>query len=239
MAVALKLDNLHKLHPSLWRADSLAWADGVVLDSGFAALNQQLPGQGWPLGQLIELLLAQAGTAELSLLAPALRQIADGALLLINPPFLPDALAYAEWQIPAQRWLWVRRHDSATVFWACEQALKLGACGAVLCWLAGLRPAALRRLHLAAQASRTLFCLIRPAHEVRQASPAPLRLQLHTQAGGLRLEIIKRRGLPHAGPLHLSLPRHPYYLPAGWPTPLADKPATTATAAYVDRALLT
>ena len=47
----------------------------VVLASGFAALDAELPGGGWPLGVLTELLLPHAGVGELRLLAPALRAL--------------------------------------------------------------------------------------------------------------------------------------------------------------------
>ncbi len=213
MSSSFSPETIQQLHPALWRADSLARVSGACLDSGFTDLNQQLPGQGWPLGQLLELFLAQPGSAELSLLAPALRQLSEGALLLLNPPFLPCALAYAGWQIPWQRCVWVRRQNQATVLWACEQALKQGACAAVICWAEGLKHTALRRLQLAAQSSQSLFCLVRPTREASQASPANLRIQVQTQAQGLRLRILKRRGMPHLAALDLTLPLHPYYLP--------------------------
>ena len=60
------------LHPSLWRADQLAQSATRCMDTGFAALSAQLPGGGWPLGTLVELLLQQHGIGELRLLRPAL-----------------------------------------------------------------------------------------------------------------------------------------------------------------------
>jgi protein ImuA len=44
----------------------------AVLASGHAALDAQLPGGGWPVGALTELLLPHPGVGELRLLAPAL-----------------------------------------------------------------------------------------------------------------------------------------------------------------------
>ena len=61
-----------QLHPALWRANQLGGARAVVSPSGFALLDAQLPGGGWPHGALTELLLAQPGIGELRLLAPAL-----------------------------------------------------------------------------------------------------------------------------------------------------------------------
>ena len=61
-----------QLHPALWRANQLGGARVAVSPSGFAALDAQLPGGGWPHGVLTELLLAQPGIGELRLLAPSL-----------------------------------------------------------------------------------------------------------------------------------------------------------------------
>ena len=48
----------------VWRADelatSLAGANSRVLASGHAALDAELPGGGWPVGALIEVLQAHA-----------------------------------------------------------------------------------------------------------------------------------------------------------------------------------
>lgn len=61
---------------ALWRADQLADAGSAqtqpTLSSGFAALDAELPGGGWPLGGLCELLLDGPGQGEWRLLAPAL-----------------------------------------------------------------------------------------------------------------------------------------------------------------------
>jgi protein ImuA len=58
------------LHPALWRAHQVARPHEVVLPSGHADLDTQLPGGGWPARVLTELLLPHAGVGELRLLAP-------------------------------------------------------------------------------------------------------------------------------------------------------------------------
>ncbi len=63
---------LESLHPSLWRAHQLARGGAAGVGSGFAALDAQLPGGGWPRRAITELMLVQAGIGELRLLAPAL-----------------------------------------------------------------------------------------------------------------------------------------------------------------------
>jgi len=54
-------------HPLLWRGDRLARVDDAVA-SGFASLDHELPGGGWPKAGLTELLVDAEGIGELSLL---------------------------------------------------------------------------------------------------------------------------------------------------------------------------
>ncbi|HDR9613290.1 TPA: recombinase RecA, partial [Burkholderia aenigmatica] len=57
------------LHPSLWRGSQLARGGPRTIDTGFASLSAELPGGGWPVGGLVELLAAQPGCGEMRLLA--------------------------------------------------------------------------------------------------------------------------------------------------------------------------
>src|SRR6476619_4914417 len=59
-------------HPWFWRGDDLAFV-ASTLPTGYEALDRELPGGGWPRGQLIELLADDQGIGELRLLVPALR----------------------------------------------------------------------------------------------------------------------------------------------------------------------
>ncbi|MCW5632831.1 MAG: translesion DNA synthesis-associated protein ImuA [Rubrivivax sp.] len=93
------------------------------------------------------------------------------------------------------------------VLWALEHALKSGHAGAVLAWLPARLPTdALRRLQLAVQAHAGPAFVLRGDEAARQASPAPLRLQLCAAAPDwLRVHVLKRRGPPPSHPLLLQL----------------------------------
>ena len=78
------------LHPAVWRASQLGGGAQATSPSGFAALDAELPGGGWPHGVLTELLLPQPGIGELRLLAPT--------LAALSPP-----LQAAPSAAPAQR----------------------------------------------------------------------------------------------------------------------------------------
>ncbi|UGQ45154.1 translesion DNA synthesis-associated protein ImuA [Massilia endophytica] len=193
------------LHPSLWLASQLARSASRCVDTGYAALSAQLPGGGWPVGALNELLLPQAGVGEMRLLQPALvRQ--KGPVVLVQPPQIPQTLALSALGLPPSRLIWVRSNPrSSDGLWAAEQILRSGSCGAVLLWHQHARGEHLRRLHLAAQSGDTLFCMLRPMSEAREASPAPLRLALEPVAGGVQIAFLKRRGPQRDEPLFLPL----------------------------------
>jgi len=193
------------LHPSLWRASQLAHSATRCIDTGFAALSAQLPGGGWPVGTLVELLLQQSGIGELRLLAPALASLSKLPIVLVQPPHPPQALALAELGLPPSQLIWLRSGESGDALWAAEQVLQSGSCAALLFWQNHARGDALRRLHLAAQSGNTVFCMMRPLATAPDASPAPLRLSLRPAPGGIDIGFVKRRGPQRETPLFLPL----------------------------------
>lgn len=195
-----------QIHPALWRATQLARPASRGISTGYAALSAQLPGGGWPSGALIELLMPHAGIGEIRLLQPALMQLdRHHPIALVQPPHAPHAACWQGWQLNPGQLLWVAPERPLDALWATEQILKHGSCGALLCWLPHVRPESLRRLHLAAQMTETLFFVIRPSKAAQQASPASLRLALAPAPGGLSVHILKRRGPACADPLFLTL----------------------------------
>lgn len=220
--------------PDVWRGDCYAVAPLPAVQSGFAALDAELPGGGWPRGALTELLLDGAGFGELGLLMPALAAIrAEGGWsLVVGAPYPLHAPAWAAAGVDLSRLLVVSPALARDALWAAEQALASGAPGAVLCWTAQADARAVRRLQVAAAAGGAAGAaafLFRPLSAAREASVAPLRVQLSAApAGRLAVSILKRRGPPRAAPLELDLPR-----PASWredhESPLAGAmPAPTA-----------
>ena len=204
--------------PALWLADqwaSAATPSAAAQPTGFAALDAELPGGGWPAAGLTELLLAAPGSGELRLLSPWLgRGLAPaGQVLCVAPPFTPYAPALHALGWPIERLLLVRPDTLADAAWAAEQGLRSGACAAVLWWQgsahapAATLATALRRLHLAALEGACPLWALRPTAARAQSSPAPLRLTLEPAVmGQLALTVFKRRGPAMTQPLHLTLP---------------------------------
>ena len=182
--------------------------------TGFAALDRELHGGGWPRGALTELLLAQPGIGELQLLMPLLADLSRRQLLQvwINPPFIPYAPALVQRGIALESLLIVRS-EPQHLLWACEQALRSAACGAVLYWPARqTRYAELRKLQVAAATQHAMGFLFRDSNTAQHTSPAALRLQLNAADAQLSICIIKQRG--REGGQSLLLPREQALQPA-------------------------
>ncbi|MCK0507608.1 translesion DNA synthesis-associated protein ImuA [Aromatoleum anaerobium] len=172
------LARLAGLPPGLvWPADRLARPAEAGVPTGFAALDAQLPGGGWPRGALIELLIDAFGIGELALLLPALRAAAaERWIAWIAPPHLPYAPALTAAGVRLDRLLLLTPSDPATTLWTIRQAVASGGCSVVVAWLPNAQSAALRRLQLAAEASATSLFVFRPgsaAHRGRRAAARP------------------------------------------------------------------
>lgn len=191
----------------LWRGGELA-AGVDAVSTGFAALDERLPGGGWPCGALTEILLSRPGIGALRLLLPALARLSREARWLswVTPPYIPYAPALAAAGVQLSRILLVHPPAQRDGLWAVEQSLRCGTCSAVLAWPALTDAAAMRRLQLAAETGRASGFLFRPRRLAAQASPAALRLQLDADGHGkLSVHILKRRGGPAAAPVSIDL----------------------------------
>ena len=222
--------------PGVWRAQDMT-RDELVCPSGYPALDAELPGGGWPMGAMVELLQVDATQHVWQLLAPALaQQIQTGppgqAVVLIGAPAMPFGPGLAARGLDPQRLLCVQAEGLAQRLWVAEQALRCADVAAVLVWLnctASTRGRSadlqmqLRRLQIAVPPHGLLFAL-RPLAALAEASCARLRLSVQTGGvtGGLvgnlvgcvadrlQIRILKRRG--PAPLLPVELPPHPQRL---------------------------
>lgn len=225
-AVGAELLSPETLHPDLWRGHQFGRHAEHGVPSGFAALDAQLPGGGWPRRALTELLLPHPGVGEIRLLSHCLRttQRSGRPVMLFDPPAALSGWALAQLGLDVEQLLIVvtrveatdrvriaaRETDEARIaarLWALEQALKSGHVGAVLAWLPPrLRSESLRRLQLAAHAHDGVAFVLREMAAAQRPSAAPLRLAL--RPGGadvLALRVLKRRGPPLEAPLQIEL----------------------------------
>lgn len=197
--------SLEKLleNPRIWRGSSQIDAR-AGLASGYPKLDRCLPGGGWPLAALTEILIEQYGIGELRLLMPALAQLSvektqveytePGWIAWIAPPFQPYAPALQQYGIDLSRILIVRPKDDSELLWSAEQALSSGTCAAVLLWPDTLDDRASRRLQLAAEKGHSWAIAFRPLTARQQPSAAALRIELQSTGQGTRVHILKSRG---------------------------------------------
>jgi protein ImuA len=202
------------LHPSLWLGHQLGRHAKSAVSTGFARLDTQLPGGGWPRRSLSELLLQHPGVGEIRLLAPSLvaTQKAGRLVMLFDPPAQLSAVALAQFGFDVEQLLIINTRARVIAgtdsLWALEQALKSGHVGAVLAWLPPrLRAERLRRLQLAAHAHDGPAFVLREISAMQRPTAAPLRLSLRPSgADMLAVRLLKRRGPLLTAPVLLTLP---------------------------------
>jgi hypothetical protein len=197
----------------LQRAD--VWRGGIAppqigVTSGFAALDAELAGGGWPLGAVSEILVRRAGGGELTLLMPTLRRLSQEGkwLAFVAPPYIPYAPALLRAGVDLTHALLVQPGDVRDALWAAEQALRAASGGAVLLWAQDIDTQPLRRLQLAAEAGGSLAFVFRSIRYAEESSPAALRLRLkalNQRVRRLEVALLKRRGGWPTGPIVLEV----------------------------------
>jgi protein ImuA len=189
-AIAREIGSSH-----LWLGHQLATS--AAQSTGFSILDNVLPGRGWPVGALTELIPSIEGIGELRLLLPALRTLnreQGRPIVFIRPPHIPYAPALARAGLSLSSVIRVETDDDEDARWAAEQTLREGVAGAVLLWSNTTADLPLRRLQLAAQEGQALAFLYRSPRCLNNSSPAAVRLALHPAPGAIRVKVIKARG---------------------------------------------
>jgi protein ImuA len=195
----------------IWRGQSQSAAPQTALDTGHAPLNEALLHKGWPLATLVEIHQELAGQGEWLLLTPALRRLTAGYTVLLNPPALPFAAGLIQLGLDLDRLLVVQASSKPDFLAGFLELARSPICAALLAWQPkhNLSYTELRKCLLAANESRGLRLLFRPARVQQQSSPAVLRLATKLHSRALELHIFKQKGWLGAAasrPLQLPLP---------------------------------
>lgn len=182
---------------AVWRGAELGRQSTAVLSSGWAQLDRELPGGGWPCQAVTEVLTPQPAVVEWRLMGPALRRVvaAGGQVVVVAPPRHPYLPGLRHEGLSERQFVWIQAEGPAERLWVTEQLIKAGACGALIAWLVQVRPEQLRRLQVCAQACAGPVFLCRPEATQHEASAAPLRVHAtFTLDWALHLRILKRCG---------------------------------------------
>jgi cell division inhibitor SulA/protein ImuA len=202
---ASALNELLRSQTGIWRglrSENQAWP---VIPSGFAQLDALLPGGGWPLGGVLEILSPCLGIGELSLLLPAMSYITQSKrwIAWIAPPQQAYAPALVQAGIDLAYVLVVDCRQEADIPWSLEKLLRSGRCGMTLAWPRRLSDHQVRRLQLAAEAGSALAVLY--PKQPSSAGYTALRLEIRPAKTGLTLHILKARGSLQRASLILPL----------------------------------
>lgn len=202
---AIALDQLLRSQTGIWRGLHSENQNWRTIATGFAELDALLPGGGWPLGGVLEILSPCLGSGELSLLLPAMSHITQNKrwIAWIAPPQQVYAPALTQAGIDLAYVLVVDCRQAADIPWSLEKLLRGGRCGMTLAWPNRLNDHQVRRLQLAAEADSALAVLF-PKHPSGNGYTA-LRLEVKPCTTGLALHIMKARGSLQRASLTLAL----------------------------------
>lgn len=192
----------------VWRGRQATVQAPRALPTACDALDRALPGGGWPLGAVTELCCAQHGLGELTLLMPGLVRAMDAGrwVVFVASPYPLYAPALADAGLDLARVLCVDAVSSDDGAWAAEQALRSGACGAVVYWAPRADDRVLRRLQLAAESGTAWCAVLRPLDAALSPSPAAVRVRIEA---GPRARVFKSRGVTSTAALpEIPLERH-------------------------------
>ncbi len=195
-----------EIEQAIWRCADLGMQTGPVVSSGFAELDDELPGGGWPCQALSEVLSPQPSVLEWRVVGPALGRIVatGGKVVVVGPPKTPHLPGLRHCGIDEKHLVWVQAETPAERLWCTEQLVKAGACGALVAWLPQARPEQIRRLQVCAQACEGPVFLFRPPAAQHEASAAPLRVMATFALDWeIQVHVLKRRGPSHAGVVRL------------------------------------
>jgi protein ImuA len=105
-----------------------------TISAGFAHLDECLPGGGWPLGNLIEIIPACEGVGELSVCLPVLAALCRQGrrIALEAPPHVPHAPGLRRARLALDSLVWVDADRDEDARWAAAQLLRDGNAGG--CW---------------------------------------------------------------------------------------------------------
>lgn len=190
----------------IWSAKQWQVAQVEAIATEFPVLDQYLPGGGWPVSSVTEILYQQSGIGELRLLLPALARISQQDQrwqLWLNAPLQPCAPSLQQWQIDTERLLIAHARHLNDFCYCIEKSLNSGGCQGVVAWCGKLEKALMRRIQLATERAKAPVFLLRPATFIDHPSIAALRLHLCSESC---IHILKRRAGWRVDNLKIDIP---------------------------------
>ena len=109
-------------HPAVWRGGECARV-ACGISTGYAELDAELPGSGWPTTAITEIYAERTGVGEVELTMPAAARLTQAGrwVTLVAPLHVPYAPALAAHGVRLERLLLVETRSVEDNLWACER----------------------------------------------------------------------------------------------------------------------
>jgi len=174
--------------------------------TGYGLLDEILPGGGWPLHGLTEILAERVGMGALRLVLPAIAKVTSmkKKVICVDPPYVPYPSSLLSEGLDLSNFIVIEpssKFDSTDceTLKIYEDVLKFENCSIALIWLSKMSFKDSRRLQLAALSGKTWGIIFRPMDAAALSSSSPLKiglevLSLNSGIRNLKIRILKARG---------------------------------------------
>ena len=183
-------------HLNAWE-NKASKGSSLVIPTGIPALDELLPGGGWPKAGLVEITVPDEYTDAITLLLPALVRFSKQGrwLVMVTPPYQPRVRVFTADGMDTSKVLQVNPHPGRSGLWAVESLMRTGNCSVVMAWPSCATELMEKKLKKAATMGKTPAVLFRlegmPAH----TSIADVRLKLEVTDAGKAVYLLDDHGI--------------------------------------------
>jgi len=187
-------------HLNAWERNT-SKGSSLVIPTGMPALDELLPGGGWPKAGLVEITVPDEHTDAISLLLPALTRLSQQGrwLVMVTPPWQPRARVFTAAGMNTSRVLQVNPHPGRSGLWTVESMMRTGNCSIVMAWPTCATELMEKKLKKAATMGKTPAILFRREGMSAHNSIADVRLKLEVGESGKVLYLLDGHGDKQSG----------------------------------------
>ncbi len=187
-------------HLNAWERNS-SRGSSLVTPTGTPALDELLPGGGWPKAGLIEITVSDEHTDTISLLLPALTRLSQQGrwLAMVTPPYQPRARIFTAAGMNTSKVLQVNPHPGRSGLWTVESMMRTGHCSVVMAWPDCDTELMEIKLKKAASIGKTTGILFRQERISTHTSIADIRLKLDVGESGKVVYLLDGEGDKRSG----------------------------------------